>query len=52
MEIYLIDKETNEVKAIYNNVINWRANFIIYNNNGNIGKTYCDAQTEYFSDKI
>ena len=51
MEIYLIDRETNEVKNTYINVVRWGTNFVEQINNGLRTKVYCDAETEYFSDK-
>ena len=51
MEIYLINKETNKVIQTFNSVISWSANFISYNNNGNLGKIYC-GDDEYFTDAI
>ena len=51
MTVYLIDIETNEVKTTYDNVIEWGFNFVEYMNGGYRAKTYCDTETEYFSDK-
>lgn len=51
MEVYLIDRETNEVKNTYTNVVRWGTDFVEQTNNGLRTKIYCDAETEYFSDK-
>ena len=51
MTVYLIDKETNEIKSTYNNVIEWGFNFVEYMNGGYRAKMYCDTETEYFTDE-
>ena len=50
MEIYLIDKNNNEIKRTYSNVINWSYDFVKFINGGFASKIYCDSETEYFSD--
>ena len=50
MEIYLINAETNEVIQTYTNVVNWAYNFVVYDNNGYLGKIYCE-ENEFFTDK-
>lgn len=52
MEAYLIDKETNEVKQTFTNVLNFGENYVEYLNNGCRGKIYCDTQTEYISETM
>ena len=49
MEVYLINKETNEIVRTFNNVINWSENFVEYDNGGR-AKIYCDTEVEYFTD--
>ena len=49
MEIYLIKKETREIKNSYNNVLKWDSDYVEYLNCGYRGKIYCDRQTEYFT---
>ena len=49
MTIYLISRETGELLATYENVTRWAENFVEYNNGGR-AKTYCDIETEYFTD--
>jgi len=51
MEVYLIDRETNEIKDTYTNVDRWAENFVEFTTNGYRSKIYCDIETEYFSDK-
>ena len=50
MTVYLIDKNTNETKRTFNDVIGWADNFVEYNNGGR-AKIYCNTEVEYFSDK-
>lgn len=50
MVIYLKNKETNEVINTYTNVIRWNVDFVEYDNGGR-GKTYCNTDIEYFTDK-
>lgn len=52
MIIYLIDRETNEIKNTYTNVAKWAENFVECSNNGLRSKFYCDSEVEYFTDKI
>lgn len=49
MKIYLINVETNETIQTFENVIEWGANFIEYNNGGYRAKMYC-GENEYFTD--
>ena len=49
MEIYLIDRETKEIKSTYTNVKSWSENFVETINNGLKSKIYCDSETEYFA---
>ena len=51
MTIYLIDKETNEIKGTYSNVDKWSANFVECTSNGLRTKIYCDSETEYFTNE-
>ena len=51
MEVYLIDIETQEIKCTYSNIIAWDANFVEFMEHDSRTKTYCDIETEYFSDK-
>lgn len=51
MEIYLIDRETNEIKGVYTNVDKWSVNFVEFTNNGFKTKIYCDIETEYFTNE-
>ena len=51
MVVYLKNKETSEVINTYTNVIRWGYDFVEYNNNGYRGKTYCNTETEYFTDE-
>ena len=51
MTIYLKNKETNEVINTYTNVIRWSVDFVEYSTNGYRGKTYCNTETEYFTDE-
>lgn len=51
MKVYLIDRETNENKKVYDNVIRWGENFVEYLNGGYRGKIYCDIETEFFTDQ-
>lgn len=48
MEVYLINKEKNELLYKYNNVINWSYSFVEYDNGGRC-KIYCN-ENEYFTD--
>ena len=50
MEVYLINKETNEVIQTYTDVQHWGYNFVEYLNNGRRAKFYC-GENEYFTDK-
>lgn len=52
MEAYLIDKETNEVKQTFSNVLSFRENYVEYLNNGCRGKIYCDTEIEYISEAM
>lgn len=47
--IYLKDRNTNEIKETYDNVIAWGDDFVEYYNNGNRAKFYC-GDDEYFTD--
>lgn len=49
MQVYLINSETNELIRTFNNVKSWNENFVIYDNNGYLGKIYCGSN-EYFTD--
>lgn len=49
MEIYLIDRETKEIRSTYTNVKSWTANSVETINNGLRSKIYCDTETEYFT---
>lgn len=51
MNIYLIDRETNEIKDTYTNVNNWAEDFVEFATNGLRSKIYCNVETEYFSDE-
>lgn len=52
MEVYLIDKETNEVKQTFTNVVSFREDYVEYLNNGCRGKIYFNTEIEYISDHI
>lgn len=52
MEVYLINRETNEIKDAYINVYKWAENFVECINNGLRSKFYCNSEIEYFTDKI
>jgi hypothetical protein len=47
MEVYLIDKETNEVKQTFANVVSFGENYVEYLNNGCRGKLYFNTEIEY-----
>lgn len=49
MKVYLINAETNETIQTFDNVKSWGANFVLYDNNGHLGKIYCESN-EYFTD--
>ena len=51
MEIFLINKNTKEVKNTYTNVINWGPNFVEFYNGNFRGKIYCNND-EYFTDTV
>lgn len=51
MKVYLIDRETNEIKNTYDNVISWGINYVEYLNGGFRAKIYCNEETEYFTNE-
>lgn len=51
MMVYLIDKNTNEIIQTFENVQEWNEEYVVYDNSGFIGKTYCDPEAEYFTDE-
>ena len=50
MVIYLINKLTNSVVEVFDNVKSWGENFVEFTTNGLRSKIYCDIETEYFTD--
>lgn len=52
MKIYLLNNNTQELITTYENVKDWGNNYVVFMNNGNLGKIYCDEETEYFSDTL
>lgn len=52
MEIYLLEKETNNLIQTFNNVTDWAENYVCYTVSGQMGKIYCDTEIEYFSDEM
>lgn len=51
MIVYLVDKETKEIKDTYYNVILFTENSITFNNNRFPGKIFC-SDTEYFTNNL
>ncbi|MBQ2871595.1 hypothetical protein IJE86_07830 [bacterium] len=49
MTIYLINRETGELINTYNNVTRWAEDFVEYNNGGR-AKSYCEVESELFTD--
>lgn len=52
MNVYVIDKNTNEIVREFSNVINFDINSVEYLNNDCRGKIYCDIENEYVTDVI
>lgn len=49
MNVYLIDKNTGEVKQSFSNVTYWDECCVEYSEFGCRGKVYCNENDEYFS---
>lgn len=49
MKIYLIDKNTKRTIEVFDNVESWNENFVVFTDNGYLGKTYCN-ENECFTD--
>lgn len=51
MEVYLIDRETNEIIDTYTNIIGWAENFVEFKKGKFRSKFYCDVEKEYFTNE-
>lgn len=51
MVIYLLNRESNELIQVFDDVIRWRADYVEYLNSGHPCKIYCDSEIEYFTNE-
>lgn len=50
MKVYLIDKNTKQMIRSFDNVIEYTDNYVIYSQQGNLGKIYI-KEDEYLSEE-
>lgn len=51
MEVYLVNKETNEILRTFTDVKSWNETFVEFKNGGFRSKIYC-GENEYFTNVI
>jgi hypothetical protein len=52
MIIYLKDKNSHEIKEMFQNCKSFTENSVTFIKFGCEGKSYCDTSSEYFTDKF